>query len=96
MNKMPEVYDDAEVFKKLLQENAKAILYCTPEVASWFVDEEYEDLLTLGDAVKISKWEEELKNVSVKLKEDMETREWDYVEMAQPFYSQWQEEDLKK
>ena len=53
MNKMPEVYDDINILKEQL-DSEKAILYCTAEVALWFVDQDYKKQLTLGEAIKIS------------------------------------------
>ena len=51
MTRMPEVYEDIEIFKKQLQQTDKSILYCTPEVTAWFVDEDYLSTLKIGQAV---------------------------------------------
>ncbi|MBD3290202.1 hypothetical protein GF337_15455 [candidate division KSB1 bacterium] len=85
MNKMPEVYDDIEVFKAQLEQTDKSILYCTPEVASWYVEEDYEPILKIGQAVKVTKWENELIIVPVKWQVDENTQQWDWIELEKPF-----------
>ena len=85
MNRMPEVYEDIELFKAQLEQSDKGIFYCTPEVASWYIDEDYEPILKIGQAVKVTKWENELAIVPVKWKLDERTQLWDWIELEKPF-----------
>ena len=85
MNRMPEVYEDIELFKKQLNQTDKSILYCTPEVATWYVEEDYEPILKIGEAVKVTKWEDELIIVPVKWQLYEDTQVWDCVELERPF-----------
>ena len=90
MTRMPEVYEDIEIFKKQLQQTDKSILYCTPEVAAWFVDEDYLSTLKIGQAVKVTRWENELIIVPVKWQMDENTEQWDWVELEPPFNARYQ------
>ena len=53
MNIRVEVHDNIEVLNKQLQQSNKAVVYCRPKVAVWFVNEDFIDNLLLGKAVKI-------------------------------------------
>ncbi len=77
MHEMPEVYDDYNFVKKQLEDSQEGVIYATPKVAQWIVDENYEPALYLGEAVKISRWQEEIRVIPVKWEEMPENEEWD-------------------
>ncbi len=85
MEKMPEVYDDYNEVKSQINQSDQLILYVTPEVARWMVDEDYQMTLREGQAVKISKWEDNIKVIPVKWERMPETSQWNWREIGRPY-----------
>jgi hypothetical protein len=85
MHEMPEVYDDYDYLKSQLESSDEVIIIVTPKVAQWLVDESYVDNLYLGEAVKVSRWEEEVRVIPVKWEEMPENEEWDWTEIGEPY-----------
>jgi hypothetical protein len=85
MAKHPEIYEDFEKFKSQLDSQKNTVLYCTPQVADWFVNTEYESKLRYGQAVKVTRWNDEVSLVPVRWSLDENTRQWGWVEVEVPF-----------
>jgi hypothetical protein len=85
MAKQPEIYKDFKKLKKELDRQEKSVLYCTPGVADWLVNTEYEPKLRYGEAVKVTRWDDEISLVPVRWSLDDNTRQWGWVEMEIPY-----------
>lgn len=85
MSKMPELYIDFDRLKADLDNAERVVVYAVPQIADWLVDKEYEPQLHIGEAVKITKWEEEIQVVPVKWQCDSDTSQWYWKELAEPY-----------
>lgn len=88
MSKMPEVYDNFDNLKADLNNAAQIVVYVTPEIAGELVNADYLPKLRVGEAVKITKWENELSIVPVKWDRNPNTWQWDWLEVEEPFRRQ--------
>ncbi|MFZ0389880.1 MAG: hypothetical protein WAN36_05430 [Calditrichia bacterium] len=91
MTRMPEVYDDINTVKENLKTADETIIYASPEAAQWLVDHEYEVKLRWGQAVKISKWENEIEVEPVRWERNPDTSQWYWRLLGEPFRRQLKE-----
>ncbi len=84
MSKMPELFDTADALRQELDHADKTVLYSTAGAALWMVKHEDMETLRLGEAVKITKWEEGISLVPVKREQDRMTRQWGWLEVGSP------------
>lgn len=85
MNRIPEVFDDYDHLKTQLKQSRDIVVFCTPGIAAWIVDENYLPLLEKGQAVKVEKRGDGLLVVPVKWDRSEETSNWDWVEVDEAY-----------